>query len=285
MDHSRPSEAPGRRRKSYEEIRDILVEEFGFRDLAAYKKWVVDVRPTIRPTDELVDKLSPDAVDCRAFWKACDDLFGTDPVFNETVAPEVGRLPYVIESTMDVNRMNLLLAKSLGITAFLEENARARLKVLEIGPGYGSLKNFVETHTNHVYVGVDVVPRLAGVLQTAADGLLPRDLVSRERGHFTYVVATNVFQHLSATQRSAYVDDIKTLLCSGGLFIVNLTIDTAKVPAYARDADGDAWAVHYGQYTPIPKGGAAYELFSTAFNILYVTQRYDGLMNFVCQRT
>lgn len=271
--------------KGYREIKRIMVDELGFCDLVAYQKWVSDVRPHIRPTPEAIARLSPDAVDCRAFWKVCDELFGSDPVCNVAVAPEVGRLPYAIETPMDVNRMNLRLAKSLGITAFLEENAQARLKVLEIGPGYGSLKNFIETHTNHAYTGVDAVPRVPGVIETTQEGLLPRDLVAREVGSFSYVISSNVFQHLSAAQRARYVEDAGALLHAGGIFIFNLTVDTAKVPAYARDVNGTAWAVHYGQYTPIPKGGAAYDLASEPFNILYFTQRYDGLCNFVCQRT
>jgi hypothetical protein len=270
--------------KGYREIKRILVEELGFRDLAAYKKWIAEVRPTTHPTPEGIAKLSPDAVDCRAFWKVCDDLFGIDPVCNLAIAPEVGRLPYAIETPMDVNRMNLRIAKSFGITAFLEENAHARLRVLEIGAGYGSLMNFVETHTNHVYLGVDAVPRVAGVIETTQDGLLPRALIERERGALSYIVATNVFQHLSTKQRAKYVEDARELLHAGGFLLFNLTVDTGKIAPCARDADGNAWAIHYGQYTPIPTGSAAYDLATPLFNILYVTQRYDGLFNFVCQR-
>jgi hypothetical protein len=271
-------------RKDHREIRRILVEELGFRDLDAYKKWVAEVLPTTRPTAEGIARLSPDVVDCRAFWQVCDELFGSDPVCNVAIAPEVGRLPYPIESPMDANRMNLRLAKSFGITAFLEENAHARLKVLEIGTGYGSLKSFIETHTNHRYVGVDAVPRVANVLQTTEEGLLQRELVEEQRGSFSYVVSTNVFQHLSTKQRVSYVEDAQALLHAGGLLLFNLTVDQGKIPSYARDAQGHAWSVHYGQYTPIPKGAAAYELVAASFNILYVTQRYDGIFNFVCQR-
>jgi hypothetical protein len=270
--------------KGYREIRRILVDELGFCDLAAYKKWVVEVRPTIVPTAEAIARLSPDVVDTRAFWKVCDELFGSDPVCNVAIAPEVGRLPYPIETVMDVNRMNLRLAKSLGFTAFLEENANARLKVLEIGTGYGSLKNFVETHTNHIYTGVDAVRRVDGVIETTQEGLLPRDMVEREKGTFSYLVSTNVFQHLSALQRATYIEDARVLLHEGGLLLFNLTVDTGKIPPSSRDAEGNAWAVHYGQYTPIPKGAAAYDLVSEGWRLLYVTQRYDGLFNFVCQR-
>jgi hypothetical protein len=271
--------------KGHQEIRRILVEDLGFRDLEAYKKWIETERPTTSLTRERIERLSPDVVDCRAFWNVCDELFGTDPVCNISVAPEVGSLPYAIETRMDANRMNLRLAKSLGVTAFLEENAHARLSVLEIGTGYGSLKSFIETHTNHTYMGVDVVPRVSGVVETTPDGLLPRSLVDDDHNRFSYVVSSNVFQHFSARQRTQYIADAHTLLHKLGLFIFNLTVDTAKIPQYMRDSAGGAWADHYGQYTPIPRGDVVYGELAKTFRILYVTQRYDGLFNFVCQKT
>jgi hypothetical protein len=270
--------------KTFDEIKRILVDELGFRDLAAYTKWIEEVRPNIQPTPSRVEKLSPDNVDCRDFWKACDELFGTDPVCNVAVMPAVGRLPYAVETRMDANRLNLRLAKSLGITSFLDETAHQRLKTLEIGPGYGSLKDYIETNTNHVYAGVDVVPRIPGVIETTPEGFLPKEFVEEERDTFSYVVSSNVFQHLSAKQRAKYVEDAATLLHQGGLFIFNLLVDTGKMPAHTRDRNGTAWSDHYGQYTPIPKPGALYDLLATTYDILYVTQRYDGLFNFTCQK-
>jgi hypothetical protein len=184
---------------------------------------------------------------------------------------------------MDANRMNLRLAKSLGVTAFLDENADARLKTFEIGPGFGALKSYIETHTRHVYTAVDVFPRFPGVIEATERGLLPEELVTRERGLYSYVVSSNVFQHLSAAQRTHYYDGAHALLQTGGLFIFNLQIDTGKL-AGGRDAKQNAWCDHYGQYTLIPKAGDVYGELSARFDILYVTQRYDALFNFVCQK-
>jgi hypothetical protein len=270
--------------KTYDEIKQVLVDELGFRDLDAYKTWIQDVRPTIFPTPSRIEKLSPDEVDCRAFWKVCDELFERDPVCNVAVSPVVGRLPYPVETPMDANRMNLRLAKSLGLTFFLEENAHQRLKTLEVGPGYGSLKHFIETHTSHLYTGVDVFPRIAGVIETTANGLVPPELLDQESGTYSYVVASNVFQHLSARQQAKYIEHAEALLHPNGLFIFNLIVDTGKVPPHMRDRKGNAWSDHYGQYTPIPKPGPLYDRLARAFDILYVTQRYDGLFNFACQK-
>jgi hypothetical protein len=268
--------------KRYQEIRRELVDGFGFTDLTAYKRWVENERAKLVLTSEVIERLSPDNVDCREFWRVCDELFALDPVCNLTVEPSVGTLPFAVETRRDANRMNLRFAKSFGITSFLEENAQARLKVLEIGPGYGSLMNFVETHTNHEYTGVDVMPRVPGVVEATAEGLIPEDLLQRDAGLFSYVVSSNVFQHLSSRQRSRYYADARTLLTRGGLFIFNLCVDTGKV-GYLRDAAGNAWCDHYGQFTAIPKADVYAEL-AALFGVLYVTQRYDGVFNFVCQK-
>lgn len=48
-----------------------------------------------------------------------------DPVHNVMLAPEVGELPYAVETRLDARWMNLRLAKSFGITSFLEERRTA----------------------------------------------------------------------------------------------------------------------------------------------------------------
>lgn len=286
--HLRPEpvhEPAASERLGYADIRRILVDEFGFTGLDAYARWIREVRPGLLPTPELVRKLSPDRIDCRAFWRACDELFGIDPVHNVMIAPEVGQLPYPITTRMDANRMNLRLAKSFGITAFLEETAHRRLNVLEIGPGFGSLKDYIESTTEHVYSAVDVCPRIDDVLEATAEGFLPLEFVDAARQHYSYVISTNVFQHLSARQRSRWYRDAKSLLHEEGLFIFNLLVDSSKISARARDRDGNAWCDHYGQFTEIPKLSPLHDELSSLFRIIYVTQRYDGVMNFVCQKT
>jgi hypothetical protein len=270
--------------KTYAEIKRILVDELGFSRLEDYKRWIDETRPKIAPTTDRIDRLSPDNVDCRDFWRVCDELFGADPVCNVAITPAVGKLPHPIESDMDANRTNLRLAKSLGITFFLDENANSRLKTLEIGPGYGSLKHYIETHTQHLYTGVDVFPRIPGLVQATAQGTLPQSMIEQERGEYSYVVSSNVFQHLSARQRSTYFRDVHVLLHDGGIFLFNLHVDTGKFPAHMRDAQGNAWCDHYAQYTLIPKPRPLHDELSSLFEILYLTQRYDSLFNFVCQK-
>jgi hypothetical protein len=278
------SSAPPGERAGSDEIRRILTEDFGFTDLDAYGRWMREVRPGLLPTPLLVGKLSPDRIDCRAFWRVCDNLFGIDPVHNVMVAPEIGQLPYPIETRVDANRMNLRLAKSFGITAFLDETAHRRLKVLEIGPGFGSLKSYIETATEHVYSAVDVCPRFDGVVEATAEGFAPDTFMDTSIGSFSYVVSTNVFQHLSSRQRTRWFHDALRLLHDEGLFIFNVLVDTAKISARARDPEGTAWCDHYGQFTQIPKAGSLHDELSALFRIIYVTQRYDGVMNFVCQK-
>jgi hypothetical protein len=271
-------------RLGFDEIVHVLREDLGFVDLEAYRRWIREVRPTIRPDAARIAKLSPDVVDCRAFWRACDQLFGRDPICNVAVAPEGGALPIPIESTMDANRMNLRLAKSFGMTALLEENAHQRLKTFEIGVGFGSLRSFIETQTLHVYVGVDVVPRVDGVLEATAAGTIPSDVLKAHEDSVSYVVSTNVFQHLSEAQRARHYADVGRLLHRGGLFLVNMTVDGPGRPPWTRDAQGRAWCDHYGQYTPIPTAAEVHGALRTAFDLLYVTQRWDGVASYVCKK-
>jgi SAM-dependent methyltransferase len=270
--------------KKYAEIKRILTEELGFTDLAAYQRWIATERPKIKPTPERMERLSPDSIDCRDFWKVCEELFGDDPVCNLAVLPREGRLPYPVEGRMDANRLNLRLARSFGITALLDENADQRLRVLEIGPGFGSLKNYIETHTNHRYVGIDVCPRIPDVLEATTEGLIPRSFIEGATSSYSYVISHNVFQHLSARQRSRYYRDARVLLHPGGLFIFNLTVDASKGFPLLRDGQGTGWCDHYGQYTLIPKVGDLRGELGAGFDILYTVERHDGLCNFVCRR-
>jgi hypothetical protein len=270
--------------RKYEEIRRILTDELGFRDLASYRRWIEEERPRSRPTKERIERLSPDHVDCRDFWSACDELFGVDPVCNVAVGPGILGLEDGFEARVEANRANLRLAKTFGITSFLEEHAEARLRTFEIGPGFGGLKDWIETNTRHRYTAFDVVARVHGVREATVDGCLPESFLAESRGDFAYVVSSNVFQHLSARQRSRWYSDVHALLRAGGLFLFNLSVDVGNQPACARDADGVAWADHYGQYTLIPKPADLFRELRTRFDLLYTTQRWDGVLNLVCRK-
>jgi hypothetical protein len=270
--------------KKYNEIKRIITRDFGIADLAAYQAFIQNVRPTLTLDRARLEALSPDAIDCRDFWKVCEHLFGNDPISNVAVPPKVGTLAHPIETTMDANRMNLRFAKAFGITAFLEEFAAERLGTLEIGPGLGSLKHYIETHTSHAYVGFDVYPRTSGVLETTSDGFLPEAFLEQHEGEYSYVISSNVFQHLSAKQRSSNYQAASRLLRKGGLLIFNLLVDTGKLPSFMRDPDGNAWCDHYCQYTLIPRPVDLYAELAEHYDILYVTQRYDNTFNFVVQK-
>ena len=76
--------------------------------------------------------------------------------------------------------------------------------------------------------------------------------------------------------------DAHALLQKGGLFIFNLFVDSGQ--PYVRDAQGNAWCDHYGQFTAIPRAGDIQRELTARFAILYATQRFDGVFNFVCQK-
>lgn len=234
--------------KSYAEIKDIIVNQLGLRDVAAYKAYCDQFwnRDNPRhPTREEIDLLSPDHIDNCAFWQVADEVFQTDPVSNCGYGTPV--------SVEEANRRNLSMYHIDGFTG-LVEYARLlwggnRPSLLEIGPGYGAFKDWMAKQDYFDYYGADVRPRVPGVDQALPNGLLSEQTMLRR---YAVVVASNVFQHLSVTQRRAYYRDIVGCLHPGGVFMVSMFVDIRNGPnEWMRDGDGAHWVRHYGQFTRI----------------------------------
>ncbi len=200
--------------KGYDEIKDIIVNRLGLRDMAAYKAYCDTFhnpdKPRI-PTHEEIDLLCPDAIDNRAFWQVADELFSTDPVSNCQF-----KEPLSVE---EANRNNLGIYHADGFTGFLE---MGRLKwspncpLLEIGPGYGAFRNWVRAFGFFDYYAADVRPRIEGVDRALPSGRLSDETKARRYG---VVLASNVFQHLSVRQRRAYYRDVVECLVPEGAFL------------------------------------------------------------------
>jgi hypothetical protein len=265
----------------YDEIKDIIVNRFGFKTLDDYKRFLEnpDRKP---PTKEEIELLSPDRVNSVDFWKVCDDLFGTDPVCNVSVRGMHGYgSPLGI---MDANRNNLWIAETLGILMYLREFSYNPFIVdVEIGVGYGSLKNWVETNTKHRYYGFDVVSRVPGIYTLNDRGGF-KDDIEQLYGKVNNVIATNVFQHLSEKQRLHYFDTASKLLKDGGLFMFNGMLDP-EVSSKHRAEDGNRYAVHYGQFTPHMKGPwLAKELHARGFRLHMFMHRWDDIFGVVAMK-
>ena len=101
---------------------------------------------------EFVDELSPDVIDSREFWKMATDNF---PLFS--IAG--GIQPF--KTIEEVNKSTTTMAFQLGCLTELS-NAFAKnsnLRMLEIGPGHGNIKNLlVDNGLDGNYYAIDVHP-------------------------------------------------------------------------------------------------------------------------------
>lgn len=239
--------------KTYDQIKSILIDQLGIRDLKTYKDWgdrflwngKGPMCTPRKPTQEDIDLLSPDLIDNNAFWRIAEELFKTDPVANCN-----GTLPFDIE---EANRNNLTIYQQDGFTGMVEGFKQlwspSRIPLLEIGPGYGAFKEWCARLGGIDYYATDVYPRIPGVDATHPNGLMTQ--VTRDR-RYAIVLTSNVFQHLSVAQRRAHYRDVKSCLLPGGLFMVSQMMDDGGLFEH-RCKDGHWWCRHYGQLTQIQR--------------------------------
>ncbi len=233
--------------KTYDEIKDIIVNRLGIKDLPAYKAWLDVQRGP--PTAEDIELLSPDHIDNGAFWRVAEELFSTDPVSNCVT----GQDKLDVRSQTEANRINMGLYHGYGITGVFEaimiyHGPDVAPKVLEIGPGYGGFRDWLKARMPGArYHAADCYPRIPEAVQTTAGGLLS---VIPKVEPYHIVLSCNVFQHLSVKQRRTYYTDIASCLPDRGLFIVSSFYDNGATRS-DRDPEGRIWCRHYGQYTQI----------------------------------
>lgn len=273
--------------KTYEEIKDIIVNKLGIKDLEAYVKWEAQFHESDHTkrrivTQEDVELLSPDRIDNNAFWRVAEELFGADPVAN----CNYGKLP---NDVVKGNLRNVSLARSTGALTYVDEWKHFDIAVLEIGAGYGSFRDYCAYHTNFRYLGVDVYPRIANAIPTNPDGTLPAKLLEDTAGKAQIVYSSNVFQHLSNRQRSQYFKDVLTLMKEDGLFVFNLLVhfdDPAScLPERTYAWDKRRYLHHYGQMTEIPYYPELREELEKNFKIFMETRRYhDYFFTFHCTK-
>jgi hypothetical protein len=258
--------------KKYNEIKQIITEHFKITSLEEYSKWLARWRSKEWiPTSEDKELLSPDVVDCHDFWKVVEDLFGDDCVCNAVEGN-------VYEDRMGANRNNLSIARTSGLIAAIDELKFYKANLLEVGAGYGSLKNYVETTTRFSYTGFDVLPKISGIRESTREGNLPEDFVKAHEGTFNIVASTNVFQHFSPKQKIKLIDDASVLLSDGGYLLINLPVDYSVPPQEPR------YMTLYGQFIGMPSQIFMGDvLTSRQFQIFVTTIRhYDGMTGYSC---
>ncbi len=270
--------------KTYDEIKTILTDQLGIRDLKSYKEWGQrfcwngkgPMSTPRKPTQEDIDLLSPDLIDNNAFWRIAEELFKTDPVANCN-----GTEPLDVE---EANRNNLGIYQQDGFTGMVEGFKQrwspSRIPLLEIGPGYGAFKEWCARLGGIDYYAADVYPRIPGVDATYQNGLLAETTLNRRYG---MVIASNVFQHLSVNQRRAYYRDVNNCLLPNGFFMVSQMLDDGR-PSEHRCENGHWWCRHYGQLTQIQRESQIIYDLKERFHVAKRCIWENGTITTLCQK-
>ena len=157
------------------------------------------------------------------------------------------------------------------------------MPLLDIGAGYGMLKEFVEQSTALKYYGVDVYPKFDGVLKVENGSTLPPEIMSMQ---FGVVASLNVFQHLSIAQRRHYMEQVQKILIPNlGVFTVTISLMHPQNPrfkGFVCKETGKQYMCHYGQYTEVQGVQEFINDLVKHFNILSFSERCDGSYTFNC---
>jgi len=259
--------------KLYDEIKDIITNHYGLKTLEDYKEWLAKWRAAGgTATPEEVELLSPDNINCRDFWRVCEDVFGTDPICN---AADGG----VYTNSMEANRVNLGIASSTGLLEVINNHRFFRTRMLELGTGLGCVKNYVEVMTKFDYTGFDVNPRIPEVLPTTEDGYLPSAYVNGQKNQLNIAFSSNVLQHVTEKQRKAFFADAYAMLTPGGYLLFNI-VCVSKFTTPVR------YIALYGQFTLIPQVSDIYRELEEelGFSVHVTTNRMGYHYGFVAQK-
>jgi SAM-dependent methyltransferase len=196
---------------------------------------------------KIIDRLSPDRIDSRKFWKVATTLF---PFFSVCGNDNRG-----IKNTDDVNAATIAMSRDLGCLKAVYELIQYKhsAHILEIGGGYGNFLNFIKQyHNDDNYYAIDVNPLFSHPRHYMTNGhsipkLVPRGL--------DLVYSVNVFQHLTSRQRTLYYKSIYRKLKNGGSFIFGMFVVTPQNKNWdtwqSRDENGRCYVNFFKQLTPV----------------------------------
>lgn len=226
----------------------------------------------------LQEKLNPDIINPKVFWKATDIHFGFDTVANTQRKTETHSSFFKdIKTFKDANDQNHRLVHWLGVTGYLDwikynaEYKFKKLKIGEVGCGYGSLK---ENYVNDTmeYIGFDVIPRFDGVVEIEGEnGTFSENQIEQYKGKFNLIYSFNVFQHLSKKQIEKYIEQ----------FAYILPKNTNLILGYVRSPNGITY--HYGQVIELfTENEFINILIKNGFAICAQSVEYTNRLNPIC---
>lgn len=192
-----------------------------------------------------IEALSPDLIDNSFFWEYITDKF---PLFSISKFPKC-------KNEDEVNKANFNSAIWLGFYQKIENvlNKNKHAKILEIGPGYGSLFYPINKKFNVCdYWAIDINPLFyfEGLVKTEGTNI-PNNV----GGNFDLIFAFNVFNHLSKKQRSQYYKNIYNSLKKGGKFLFTnfLTVKKEEEKMYWQfiDEKNNYYTSFFSQLTEV----------------------------------
>ena len=252
-----------------EEFKELIEGSYGITNLKSYDEYKTKTYDRLVTKDE-IEKLSPDNVDSSSFWEYIEK---NPEIAKDAICFGVKKEDDITE----VNNRNFQLACELStINYILKCKDFTGMNILDIGAGYGMLKDFIEKYTTLTYNGVDVYPKISGVCKVGSDGsTMPDTIMSKMYG---LVVSTNVFQHLSVKQRRHYYEQISKILYPNCVFSVSqvaIFSDTKRTGFKAED--GKEYCCHYGQWTEIQPLDEIVDDLSKYFNIISTLRRNSSI--------
>jgi len=159
--------------------------------------------------EESVNRLSPDNIDIKFFWKNINNKF---PLFSISQYPDC-------KTDEDANKANINASKWMGFynKLFSLINKNPSSKIIEIGPGYGNFFQEITSKYDLVdYYAVDINKMFY------YDGLYECDgssIPKKLGGGYDIIFSINTFNHMSKKQRSSYYNDVYKKLNEGGTFL------------------------------------------------------------------
>jgi len=204
---------------------------------------------------EVIEKFNPDNIDNSYFWKLAAKSF---PVMAIGDKPE-----WLHTDDLRIKNFDAIsnLHKPLGalscLCSFLDRNPNAR--ILEIGPGFGNIKKYIENHYNiENYYAMDICPHFEFERLYKCDG---KNIPKEVPYPIDIVYAVNVFQHLTKEQKRSYYKQIEIILREGGEFIFQSFVATEKSLMEKNenneyyfgviDEDGQPYVHFFNQITPV----------------------------------
>lgn len=198
---------------------------------------------------EVIEKYNPDNININLFWKTAVDLFKFIPIVKDSKIKSIKQL-----NEISLTQLHKPLLKL--VDDYIEIQSK-KILFLEIGPGYGCVKNyFTKKYGLNNYYAIDVNPLFKYKKLYKCDG----KSIPAEVPNVHIVYSINVFQHLSYSQTNSYYKEIYNRLLKGGIFIFSIfsylekdkeRLENNKKIFGVRDELGQIYSTFFNQYIKI----------------------------------